>query len=228
MNQKKIIELENVSKSYSVGESLVPALSNINWSIYSEEFIAIVGPSGSGKSSLLNLISLIDHQTTGKILYESKDVASLSEDDLSIFRSEKIGIIFQNFNLIPVLSAIENVSFALQVQGKIKDQKEIEKRSALLLRELGLSNFLNHRPNQLSGGQKQRVAIARAIITNPEIIIADEPTSALDSKTALEIIQLMKRLNEEKKITFVFSTHDTNIINEVDYKLELKDGNIIG
>lgn len=226
MQKKRLIELQNVSKTYTLGSTFVHALTGVNKSIYSEEFLAITGPSGSGKSSLLNLISFVDFPTNGKVLYGEKDVTLLSEKEISSFRSNKIGIIFQNFNLIPILTALENVVFPLQIQGKSKDQQAMNHKATELLSELGLGTFLHHKPNELSGGQKQRVAIARALITDPEIIIADEPTSALDSKTALEIIGLMKKLNEEKKITFVFSTHDTNIIKEVNYTIELKDGKL--
>ncbi|MDQ1152387.1 putative ABC transport system ATP-binding protein [Sphingobacterium zeae] len=226
MEKKKLIDLQNVSKTYAVGKNSVHALKNINWTVNSDEFIAIIGPSGSGKSSLLNLLSFVDFPSSGKIQYNGREVSDLSDTDISHFRSNKIGIIFQNFNLIPVLSALENVMFPLEIQGKAYDKGVVISKAKNLLTELGLGNYMDHKPNELSGGQKQRVAIARALITDPEIIIADEPTSALDSTTALEIIGLMKRLNVEKKITFIFSTHDTNIIKEVDYTIELKDGEL--
>jgi len=223
-NNKILIEFQKVNKTYFLGTQKIDALKDINLSIKDKDFTAIIGPSGSGKSSLLNLISFIDTPSEGKILYDNVNVENLKEIDVAKFRSNKVGIIFQNFNLIPVFSATENVALALQIQNG--NNKENMERSKELLNELGLGNHLNHKPSYLSGGQKQRVAIARALITNPEIIIADEPTSALDSKTGMEIISLMKKINETKKTTFIFSTHDPRIINEVEKKIELIDGQI--
>jgi len=225
MKTNNLLDLKEVSKTYFMGTQRVKALQNINFSIQQGDFLAVAGPSGSGKSSLLNLISLIDTPTNGDLFYGTTKVRELTDNEITKFRSEKIGIVFQNYNLIPVLSAVENVAFSLQVKNISK--KESHKRATKLLKEVGLGAHLEHRPNNLSGGQRQRVAIARALVTNPEIVIADEPTAALDSKTGMDIINLMKRLNEEKKTTFIFSSHDPKIIDEVDAVVVLKDGAIV-
>lgn len=220
----KLLELKGVYKSYQLGTQLIEALKNINFTIYPGEFLTIVGPSGSGKSTFLNLIGLIDSPTNGIIEYQGRDVAELSDNEVTAFRNKKVGIVFQNYNLIPVLSAVENVSFALQVQGISK--KESIERSKSLLAEVGLGKHFNHRPGNLSGGQRQRVAIARALVTQPEIVIADEPTAALDGKTGRGIIELMQKMNEAKNVTFIFSTHDQRIIETVDSTIEIEDGQI--
>ncbi|MEL6863508.1 MAG: ABC transporter ATP-binding protein [Bacteroidota bacterium] len=217
-----LIEFRDVEKIYELGSQKVHALKGINFRIQPGEFLAIVGPSGSGKSTFLNLISLIDEPTSGSILYEGVDVKSFSDNEMTRFRNQKIGIVFQHYNLIPVLNATENVAFALQIQGVAK--AESIQRATAMLREVGLGNHLQHRPGNLSGGQRQRVAIARALVTQPEIVIADEPTAALDSKTGMGIINLMKELNQSKKTTFIFSTHDNRIIDTVDHIVEIEDG----
>jgi putative ABC transport system ATP-binding protein len=219
-----IIEFKNVTKSFSVGNQKIEALKNINLNIHKKDFLAITGPSGSGKSTLLNLMSFIDEPTSGHIYFDEIEIEKYNDKSKTLFRNQKIGIIFQSFNLIPVLTSIENVALPIQIHSK--KNKEIVEMSKDLLNELGLGNHLNHYPNSLSGGQKQRVAIARALITNPEIIIADEPTSALDSKTGIAIIELMKKINQEKGTSFIFSTHDQRIMNEVERKVELIDGRI--
>jgi putative ABC transport system ATP-binding protein len=219
-----IIEFKNVTKSFLVGNQKIEALKKINLNIHKKDFLAITGPSGSGKSTLLNLMSFIDEPTSGHIYFDEIEIEKYNDKSKTLFRNQKIGIIFQSFNLIPVLTSIENVALPIQIHSK--KNKEIVEMSKDLLNELGLGNHLNHYPNSLSGGQKQRVAIARALITNPEIIIADEPTSALDSKTGIEIIELMKKINQEKGTSFIFSTHDQRIMNEVERKVELIDGRI--
>jgi len=221
----KCIQFKGISKNYFLGNQKIEALKDINLTINSGDFIAIAGTSGSGKSTLLNLISLIDKPTNGIIIYDGVNTKELFDDEVTRFRNQKIGIVFQNYNLIPVLNATENVAFALQLQKKSK--KDSMAQASELLDELGLGNHLKHRPSNLSGGQRQRVAIARALITNPEIIIADEPTAALDSKTGFEIINLMKNLNVSKKTTFIFSSHDPKIISNVDKVINLLDGEII-
>lgn len=225
IQDKSLIEFQQVEKIYTLGQQQVKALRDINFSIRKSDFLAVIGPSGSGKSTFLNLVTLIDYPTKGKVLYNGVDVDALSDNDISTFRNKKIGIVFQSFNLLPVLSALENVALPLQIQGISK--KESEERAMTMLREVGLPDYVQHRPDLLSGGQRQRVAIARALVTDPEIIIADEPTSSLDSKTGLEIIELMKRLNESKKTTFLLSSHDPKVINQVNNVIELKDGQIV-
>lgn len=224
--KKKLLELKSVYKSYQLGTQMIRALEDVNFSIYPGEFLTIVGPSGSGKSTFLNLIGLIDTPTNGIVEYEGKDVSEMSDNEITAFRNQRVGIVFQNYNLIPVLSSVENVSFALQVQGISK--KESASRAQDILDKVGLGNHFNHRPGELSGGQRQRVAIARALVTQPEIVIADEPTAALDGKTGRGIIELMQKLNESLYTTFIFSTHDQRIIDTVDSIIEIEDGQIQG
>jgi putative ABC transport system ATP-binding protein len=218
----KLIDFEGVSKTYQLGNQKVQALKAINLSITSGDFMAIAGPSGSGKSTLLNLLSLIDTPTTGQIKYNDTDISTLSDNQKTMYRNKEIGIVFQNYNLIPVLDALENVAFALQVQGI--PNNVCFSRAEKMLKEVGLGTHLHHRPANLSGGQKQRVAIARALVTNPSVVIADEPTAALDSKTGMEILDLMKELNYTKNTTFIFSTHDSRIINSVQHVVQIEDG----
>ncbi len=220
-----LLQLAHVDKTYQLGTQEVRALKNVNFSIHKGDFMAIAGPSGSGKSTLLNLISLIDSPTSGSIIYEGVDVENFSDNKITGFRNDKIGIVFQNYNLIPVLSAVENVAFPLQAQ-KVSKKESVEKAKSIL-KEVGLEEHFDHRPSNLSGGQRQRVAIARALVTEPEIVIADEPTAALDSKTGIGIIDLMKNLNQSKKTTFIFSTHDPRIIDSVDHVTKLEDGEVI-
>jgi len=218
----KLIDFEGVSKTYQLGNQKVQALKAINLTITSGDFMAIAGPSGSGKSTLLNLLSLIDTPTTGQIKYNDTDISTLSDNQKTMYRNKEIGIVFQNYNLIPVLDALENVAFALQVQGI--PNNVCFSRAEKMLKEVGLGTHLHHRPANLSGGQKQRVAIARALVTNPSVVIADEPTAALDSKTGMEILDLMKELNYTKNTTFIFSTHDSRIINSVQHVVQIEDG----
>jgi putative ABC transport system ATP-binding protein len=223
--QTSLISFEKIEKTYQLENQKVRALRGVDLSIQSGDFLAIAGPSGSGKSTLLNMLSLIDIPTKGKIKYNDVDVSTMSDNQKTLFRNKEIGIVFQNYNLIPVLNAVENVAFALQVQGI--SNKESIKRASQMLKDVGLGTHLQHRPGNLSGGQKQRVAIARALVTNPSIVIADEPTAALDSKTGMEILELMKELNYNKNTTFVFSTHDQRIINSVHNVILIEDGLLI-
>lgn len=225
LTQTSLILFEKIEKTYQLENQKVYALRGIDLSINSGDFLAIAGPSGSGKSTLLNLLTLIDIPTSGKVKYSGVDVSTMSDNQKTLFRNREIGIVFQNYNLIPVLNAVENVAFALQVQG-VSNKQSIE-RASQMLKDVGLGTHLQHRPGNLSGGQKQRVAIARALVTKPSIVIADEPTAALDSKTGMEILELMKELNYKKNTTFVFSTHDQRIINSVHNVIQIEDGLLI-
>lgn len=220
-----LIELSAVTKTYNLGDTSIFALKEINLLIEEGEFVAVWGPSGSGKSTLCNIIGLLDAPSSGNILINNKDIKDLSDDKRSELRSEYLGFIFQNFNLFPVLDAVENVMLPLQIRGgKSKKAKE---KAIDLLTELGLGKHLDHRPTKLSGGQQQRVAIARALITDPAIIIADEPTANLDSVTAKKIIARMQKLNHSRNTTFVFSTHDQRLLDQVERKILLEDGVVV-
>lgn len=220
-----VVRIEHVYKDYRLGEQTVQALHDITWSIEAGVFLAISGPSGSGKTTLLNLIGCIDKPTSGKIFINEEDVSEKSANELADIRSRSIGFIFQTFNLLPVLSAAENVEYPLLRRSDISPQ-ERKNRVAYFLEIVGLSNFANHRPNQLSGGQRQRVAIARALAIKPSIILADEPTANLDKATGREILRLMKQINRRLKTTFIFSTHDQKVIDHADRLVQVEDGYI--
>jgi len=219
-----LVVLEKVTKNYRLGETIVRALKDITLEIDAGEFVAVWGPSGSGKTTLLNLIGAIDEPTSGSVSLKGQEIAKLSDDQQSEMRNQLIGFIFQNFNLIAVLSALENVMLPLQIQGI--SGAEAKKRALQRLNQVGLSDFVKHRPDKLSGGQHQRVAIARALAANPALVIADEPTANLDSKTATKIIGLMRELNHKEGVTFMFSTHDQRLLGQVDRLIQLEDGQI--
>jgi putative ABC transport system ATP-binding protein len=221
-----VVRLENVSKEYRLGEATVMALRHVDLNIELGVFLAIVGPSGSGKSTLLNLIGCIDEPSTGKIYVNEEDVSGRSPDELAQLRARSIGFIFQTFNLLPVLSAEENVEYPL-LQLKEVSRSERQERVHHYLKVVGLSQFAKHRPNQLSGGQRQRVAIARALAVHPKIILADEPTANLDRKTGSRILRLMRKINRRTGTTFVFSTHDQRVIDMADRRVDLADGEIV-
>lgn len=220
-----LIELKNISKKYLLGDTYIEALKNVNLTINKGEFAAIVGASGSGKSTLLNLIGTIDNPDQGEILFLGQNIVKLSEDEKAHLRNEKIGFIFQSFNLIPVLTVLENVEIPLLLNAKIseKERKEIAERS---LCDVGLQDFIKSSPNKLSGGQRQRVAIARALVNKPDFILADEPTANLDSKTTMSVIELMLDLNKKKGVTFLFSTHDEKLMSQVSRIIHIKDGQL--
>ncbi|MEK7703116.1 MAG: ABC transporter ATP-binding protein [Nitrospirota bacterium] len=220
-----LIEMKKVTKRYPLGETTVTALHEIDFQIHKGDFMAVWGPSGSGKTSLLNLIGMIDLPSSGEVCLSGEKINDLSDDALSELRNQKVGFIFQNFNLIPVLSALENVMLPLQIRGG--DIKAAREKAIERLREVGLGTLLSSRPDQMSGGQRQRVAIARALITDPDIVLADEPTANLDSETSFRIISLMRELNEKNHVTFVFSTHDPRLLDHVNHKIKLVDGKII-
>lgn len=220
-----VVRLEHVFKDYTLGEQQVQALKDVTLDIDDGAFLAIAGPSGSGKSTLLNLIGCIDTPSIGKIFINGKDISGQTPDDLSDLRARTIGFIFQTFNLLPVLSAEENVDYPL-LQFKELTATERRDRVAEYLSIVGLSKFARHRPNQLSGGQRQRVAIARALATQPKIVLADEPTANLDHKTGEGILQLMKDINGNFKTTFIFSTHDWRVMAMADRLVRIEDGQI--
>jgi putative ABC transport system ATP-binding protein len=220
-----LIEMKNIKKDYFLGETIVHALQGIDLQIDRGEFVAIWGPSGSGKTTLLNLIGAIDEPTKGKLMVAGKDVHSLSDNQRSELRNETIGYIFQGFNLVPVLSALENVMLPLQIKGA--SFKKAKTKALSRIKEVGISEFAHHRPAKMSGGQQQRVAIARALVNDPSLVIADEPTANLDSETARMIIGIMRELNEKDQITFIFSTHDRRLLDRVKRLVRLEDGRII-
>ena len=220
-----LIEMRDIKKDYLLGETSVHALRGVDLSIDKGEFIAIWGPSGSGKTTLLNLIGAIDEPSSGQLFVEGQEVIRLSDNMRAELRNRAIGFIFQGFNLIPVLSALENVMLPLQIKGKSSS----ESRDTALSRldEVELSDFVHHRPDKLSGGQQQRVAIARALVTEPFLVIADEPTANLDSETSRKIIGIMHDLNQKEKTTFIFSTHDQRLLDNVERLIRLEDGKIV-
>jgi putative ABC transport system ATP-binding protein len=221
-----LVRIENVSKRYRLGDQWVPALNRVNLNIDQGVFMAIAGPSGSGKSTLLNLIGCIDTPSSGRILIADQDVSGKSADELAVLRARTIGFIFQTFNLLPVLSAQENVEYPLLQLDELS-AVERDRRVAKYLQVVGLSEFSSHRPNELSGGQRQRVAIARALAMHPKVILADEPTANLDHKTGRRILRLMRRINRQTGTTFVFSTHDQQVIDMADRRVDLEDGEIV-
>ncbi|MFZ5573992.1 MAG: ABC transporter ATP-binding protein [Pseudomonadota bacterium] len=220
-----VVEVEGVGKAYALGKQTVVALHDVSLSVARGEFLALAGPSGSGKSTLLNMIGCIDTPTTGSIRILGEDVAGKSPDELADLRLHTLGFVFQTFNLLPVLSAWENVEYPL-LQHKAIDKTERAGRVAHYLKIVGLERHARHRPNELSGGQRQRVAIARALATRPRIVLADEPTANLDHATGEGILRLMKQLNHEEGTTFIFSTHDRRVMEMADRVIELADGRI--
>jgi len=220
-----LVRLEEVVRTYRLGETQVPAVRGVTLDLHEGEFTALVGPSGSGKSTLLHLAGCIDRPDAGRVLVEGRDVAALSDDARSRLRNRKIGFIFQSFNLVPVLDARENVELPLLLHGDV-GAAERRERVAQALEDVGLSGFARHPPDKLSGGQRQRVAIARALVTRPVLVLADEPTANLDSDTARRILDLLVELNDRRRVTFLFSTHDEKLMARVGRRLHLKDGRL--
>jgi len=221
---KTIIDAHNLSKTYNKKIVPVKAVQNVHIHIEEGEFVALVGPSGSGKSTLLNMIGGLDEPTSGTVIIDGVEITKLRENRLIDFRLHNIGFVFQSFNLIPVLTAKENVGFVLQLQKMSKDERE--KRVLDLLHQVGLEDKINSRPGELSGGQQQRVAVARALASKPKIVLADEPTANLDSKSAGNLLDIMAKLNKEEKITFLFSTHDMRVIKKARRVITLVDGKV--
>ncbi|MDR1181919.1 MAG: ABC transporter ATP-binding protein [Bacteroidales bacterium] len=220
-----VIEVENLVKAYTDLALEVVAVDHVNLTVKKGEFTAIVGPSGSGKTTLLNMIGGLDKPTSGTIRVNNKDITQLNSKELINFRLHNIGFIFQSYNLIPVLTAKENVSFIMEMQGE--NRKTVDERVSEILTAVGLGDRMNSRPNQLSGGQQQRVAVARAMASRPQFIIADEPTANLDSKTTEKLLDLMEELNEKENITFLFSTHDQRVVNKARRIVVLEDGKVV-
>ena len=220
-----IIELNDVKKTYMLGKTEVHALRGVSFFIEKGDFAAIAGPSGAGKSTILNMIGCIDIPTEGTVLIDTEDISTLSDKRLTSFRLHKLGFIFQSFNLIPVLNVYENIEFPLLLKRDIP-KRERDRLIHKFIEEVGLKDRIRNKPAELSGGQRQRVAIARALVTNPLIILADEPTANLDSETGHRIIDLMKEINRMEHTTFVFSTHDPDIMEHAKHVIKLRDGMI--
>ena len=219
----KILETKNLSKIYGKGETIVKALDNVSFSVEQGEFVAIVGPSGSGKSTLLHILGGVDVPTSGSVVIGSTDISKLDETALAIFRRRQIGLVYQFYNLIPILTVEENITLPLLLDGRKPDKKQISS----IVEKLGLSERLNHLPNQLSGGQQQRVSIGRALINNPALMLADEPTGNLDSENSREIISLLRYFNKEYNQTVIMITHDEKIALSADRIISIEDGKIV-
>ena len=220
-----IVECRNVNKTYRQGQVEVHALKDVSLSINKGDFVAVAGPSGSGKTTLLNLIGGLDSMDSGSIVLDGNAFDRMSQSQLATLRLHKVGFVFQSYNLIPVLSAAENVEFVMLLQGI--PAKERRTRAKAILDDVGLSDKYSRRPSELSGGQQQRVAVARAIVSNPSIVLADEPTANLDSKTGEELLALMQHMNQEKNVTFIFSTHDKMVMDHAGRLVLIRDGGIV-
>lgn len=219
----KILEVKNLVKTYGKGENAVKAVDNVSFSVDEGEFVAIVGASGSGKSTLLHLLGGVDRPTSGQVLIEGKDIYQLSNDALAIFRRRQVGIIYQFYNLIPILNVTENITLPCDLDGKKVSKSHLNE----LIKTLGLEDRLDHLPNQLSGGQQQRVSIGRALINDPAIILADEPTGNLDSKSGDEIVSLLKLSNRKYHQTIIIITHDLEIASQAERVITFEDGKIV-
>lgn len=220
----KILEVTNLCKTYGKGDTMIKALDNVSFSVEKGEFLAIIGPSGSGKSTLLHILGGVDVPTSGSVVINQTDISNLDETALAIFRRRQIGLIYQFYNLIPILTVQENLTLPLLLDGRKPDKKQID----TLVKRLGLENRLDHLPNQLSGGQQQRVSIGRALVNNPALMLADEPTGNLDSENSKEIISLLRQFNKEFNQTVIIITHDEKIANSADRVITIEDGKITG
>lgn len=219
----KILEVKNLCKTYGKGDTMVKALDNVSFSVEKGEFIAIVGPSGSGKSTLLHILGGVDVPTSGNVIIDKTDISQLNETALAVFRRRQIGLVYQFYNLIPILTVEENLTLPLLLDGKKPDAKTVGN----LVNQLGLEQRLQHLPNQLSGGQQQRVSIGRALINNPALLLADEPTGNLDSENSREIISLLRRFNKQSNQTVIIITHDERIALSADRVIAIEDGKIV-
>jgi putative ABC transport system ATP-binding protein len=222
-----LVDLKGITKDYKLGRTTVTALRGVDLTIHKGEFTVVMGPSGSGKSTLLNIIGCLDQPSGGSYTLDGQAVGTRDFDKLAEVRNRKIGFIFQSFNLIPVLNVIENIEFPCLMRKDKEPSSELRKRVLEVADDVGLTPYLKHKPDELSGGQRQRVAIARALITRPELVLADEPTANLDSKTSDQIIDLMRKLNSEKGVTFVFSTHDPRVMQHAKRVVHIADGKIV-
>lgn len=218
-----MIEIKNLKKNYMLGKTVVEALRGVDFTVEQGEFLSVIGPSGSGKTTLLNIIGCIDLATEGTVKIGAQEITSMSDRQITDIRLHKIGFIFQTFNLIPVLDVAENVEFPLLLM-KEQNKKEIRSRAEQLIEAVGLKEHIRHRPAELSGGQRQRVAIARALVTKPDIVLADEPTANLDSVTGAQILEIMQQMNTQEKTTFIFSTHDQNVLKYAKRIVKINDG----
>ena len=219
----EILKVENLTKIYGKGETKVTALDNVSFTVNKGEFVAIVGASGSGKSTLLHLIGGVDRPTSGTVYIDGKDIYKFNDDELAIFRRRQVGLIYQFYNLIPILNVEENITLPLSLDNRDVNKKKLDD----LIKLLGLSDRRNHLPNELSGGQQQRTSIGRAMITSPAIILADEPTGNLDSKSSDEIVELLKKSNRDYNQTIVMITHNMDIAKEADRIIKIEDGKVV-
>lgn len=217
---------KDLKKTYPLGKTLVPALRGVDMEITKGEYLCVAGPSGAGKSTFLNLVGLLDRPTSGEIWFDGQAVHTMNPKTFHRFRKEKVAFIFQSFNLVPVLSAYENIEFPLLIKKVPKAERE--RRIGAITEEVGIREWLKHRPDEMSGGQRQRVAIARALVVKPEVVIADEPTANLDSVTGRTIMNLMARLNREEKTTFLIASHDSELMGEADRVVKIIDGLLDG
>ena len=218
----EILRIQNLTKIYGSGDTVVKALDNVSFSVQKGEFVAIIGPSGSGKSTLLHILGGVDRPTSGKVFIEDNDIYALNETKLAVFRRRQIGLIYQFYNLIPVMNVEENITLPLLLDGRKVDRAYLQR----LIDTLGISERLSHLPNRLSGGQQQRVSIGRALVNNPAIVLADEPTGNLDSKNSAEIVELLKHFNHENHQTLIVITHDERIALQADRIISIEDGRI--
>lgn len=222
---ESIVEVVNVRKIYEMGEVRVPALNGVNLRVKTGEFMGVMGPSGSGKTTLLHLIGALDRPTEGRVLIKGADISRLSDDELAELRNREIGFVFQFFNLIPRMTAVENVELPMAFAGVPREKRR--RRAVELLERVGLGDRLNHRPTELSGGEQQRVAIARALVNNPSVMLCDEITGNIDTKTGEEILMLLRELNKEQNQTFVLVTHDPTVARSTDRIAYMQDGMIV-
>ncbi|QAA76166.1 MAG: ABC-type antimicrobial peptide transport system, ATPase component [Candidatus Bipolaricaulis sibiricus] len=225
MRTEAVVEARGVHKVYVAGTVRTPALNGVDVTLSLGEFAAMAGPSGSGKSTLLHLLGGLDKPTAGEVLLSGTPISTLSRAQLAQLRLRRVGFVFQAYNLLPVLTVLENTAFVLELQGV--PYRERLRRARAILAELGVEKYAHQFPNRLSGGEQQRVAVARAVVSEPAIVLADEPTANLDTKTSLDLIDLMRRMNAEHKTTFLFATHDTRLLDRVDRVIGLEDGRVV-